>query len=170
MIVRLTQRRVTECKDMNQQTTQCPSCIRSGSTGAYDWSGEKYTNLGEQSWQQLTSTGADVPKRGDVEVVLHSSRVWTKRGAGVQHSCTRKHQTSQTRHDYRRTLRPNQTPDSVGALISSHPGDEVTPVGPGRTSTVHGCLVRKEGCGWQTTKPRRTHAAVSEKHLHSRAW
>ena len=44
----------------------------------------------------------------------------------------------------------------VGALVSSHPGDEVTPVGPGRTSTVHRCLVRQEGRGWPTTKPLRT--------------
>ena len=35
----------------------------------------------------------------------------------------------------------------VGALISSHPGDEVTPVGPDRTSTAHGCPSRWEGCG-----------------------
>ena len=49
----------------------------------------------------------------------------------------------------------DQTPQGW-ALISSHPGDEVTPLGPGRTSTVHGCLVRQEGCGWPTTKPLRT--------------
>ena len=24
-------------------------------------------------------------------------------------------------------------------------------MGPGRTSTVHGCLVRQEGCGWPET-------------------
>ena len=71
---------------------------------------EENTNRGESSWQQLKSTGADVPRRGDVEVVLHSSRVWTKRGPVVQHSCTRKHLTSQPHHDYRRTLRPNHTP------------------------------------------------------------
>ena len=57
------------------------------------------------SWQQLKSTGADVPRRGDVEVVLHSLRVCTKRCAEVHHSCTRKHQNSQP-HDNRRTFNP----------------------------------------------------------------
>ena len=118
MTVRLTQRRVTGFKDMNKQTAQCPSCIRSDRgencilchwSVRLEWR-EGKTNRGEQSWQQLLSAGVDVPKRGDVEVGLHSSRVWTKRRAGVQRSCTRKHQTLQACHDYRRTLRPNQTP------------------------------------------------------------
>ena len=74
----------------------------------------------------------------------------------VQHSSTRKQQTSQAHHDYRRALRSQPNTNRVGALISSHPGDEVTPVSPGRTSTVHRCLVRQEGCGWPTTKPLRT--------------
>ena len=33
-------------------------------------------------------------------------------------------------------------------------------MGPGRTSTVHGCLVRQEGCGWPetTTSDKKTTA------------
>ena len=38
----------------------------------------------------------------------------------------------------RRSKRHNHTPTRVGALISSHLGDEVTPVDPGRTSSAHG--------------------------------
>ena len=71
--------------------------------------------------------------------------------------------TSSPRLPTNTSTQPNT--DRVGALISSHPGDEVTPVGPGKTSTVHGCLVRQEGYGW----PQQNHAAVSEKHLHPRA-
>ena len=39
----------------------------------------------------------------------------------------------------------------VGALVWSHSGDWIKPVGPSRTSTIHGCLVRQEGCGWPDT-------------------
>ena len=41
--------------------------------------------------------------------------------------------------------------NGVGALVWSHSGDWIKPVGPSRTSTVHGCLVRQEGCGWPDT-------------------
>ena len=40
------------------------------------------------------------------------------------------------------------THNRVGALIQSHLGDWITNVGPGRTSTVHGCPSRWGGCGW----------------------
>ena len=39
----------------------------------------------------------------------------------------------------------------VGALVQSHPGDWITPVGPGRTSTVQRCPSRWEGSGWPET-------------------
>ena len=156
MIVRLTQKRVTGFNDMNKQTAQCPSCIRSDRgenrilchwSVRLEWR-EGNTNRGEWSWQQLLSIGEDVPRRGDVVVVLHSSRVWTKWGAGVQRLVYKKTPdfTSSPRLPTNTSTQPNT--NRVGALISSHPGDEVTPVGPGRTSTVHGCLVRQEGCGW----------------------
>ena len=105
----------------------------------------------EKKWQQLTSTGADVPRRGDVEVVLHLSRVWTKRCGSTLVYKTTPDLTRSSRLPTNTSAQPNT--NRVGALISSHPGNEVTPVGPGRTSTAHGCLVRQEGCGWPTTKP-----------------
>ena len=39
----------------------------------------------------------------------------------------------------------------VGALAHHHPGWCVTRVGPGRTPTVHPCLVRQGGRGWLYT-------------------
>ena len=51
--------------------------------------------------------------------------------------------------------------NKVSAFVQSHPGDQITPVGPGRTSTVHGCPSRWASCGWpkppqQIRKPLRT--------------
>ena len=52
----------------------------------------------------------------------------------------------------------------VGALIWSHPKDQITPVGPGRTSTIHGCLVRQRGCGWPdfTTDDKRQNETTAQ--------
>ena len=56
----------------------------------------------------------------------------------------------------------------LDALISFHPGDEDTSVGPDRTSTVHGCLTRQEDCG--NLQPNDSvQVAESEKDIHSRA-
>ena len=48
--------------------------------------------------------------------------------------------TTTPQHDTAPTAR-------VGALMSHHPGCDITPVGPSRTSTVHGCPPRWEGRG-----------------------
>ena len=44
----------------------------------------------------------------------------------------------------------------VGALSRCHPGHRDTPVGPGRTPTVHRCP-KGEGCGWPKHKLNTTH-------------
>ena len=44
----------------------------------------------------------------------------------------------------------------VGALIWSHPGDWITPVGPGRTPTVHWPSLRREALGWLNLTSTRT--------------
>ena len=102
--------------------------------GACDWSGERNTN---QPCLQMSSTGADVSKRRDVEVVPHSPSVRTKRSAGVQHLCTRKHVTSPRLQTSTTTLM--QALRRVGALMTSSPWMSHHTRGSGRTSTIHGC-------------------------------
>ena len=55
------------------------------------------------------------------------------------------HQTTPARHH---SDHANRDAHRVGALAHHHPGWCVTRVGPGRTPTVHPCLVRQGGRGW----------------------
>ena len=49
--------------------------------------------------------------------------------------------------------------------MSHHPGSGITPVGPGRAFTVHGCPPRWEGCGWLVNS---RHDDTEESTTHSR--
>ena len=66
------------------------------------------TSSSSESTSQDSSSSSPAAERRDEP----APRNWSD-SAGVQHSCTRKHTTSQARHDYRRTLRPNQTPTGL---------------------------------------------------------
>ena len=72
-----------------------------------------------------------------------------KRGVGIQTQMYENSTTPRRPHNTRHETQPHN--NRVGALVWSHPGDWFTPVGPGRTSTVHGCPSRWEGCGWPET-------------------
>ena len=54
-------------------------------------------------------------------------------------------------HDHHTTLRLNPTRQRVGSLPQGHPGLWGTPVGPGRTPTVHRCPKGKAVGGPQQT-------------------
>ena len=62
------------------------------------------------------------------------------------------------------TSRTRGTSTTTGLALWSHPGDLITPVGPSRTSTVHGCLVRQGGRGWHdsTTDDKRQNETTAQ--------
>ena len=66
-----------------------------------------------------------------------------KRSVGIQTQMYVNSTTPRRLHNTRHETQPHN--NRVGALVQSHPGDWITPVGPGRTSTAHGCPSRWEG-------------------------
>ena len=80
-----------------------------------------------------------------------------RKGVGIQTLMYESSTSPPRPHNTRHETQPHN--NRVGALVQSHPGDQITPVGPGRASTLHGCLVRQEGCGCPdttTTNKKRT--------------
>ena len=98
--------------------------------------------------------------------------------------------SSYTRHgfgrsvvlDFNTRVQENTRPHNFTATTDAHfnqtthqqawrsdPGDEVTPLGPGRTSTVYGAWFARDAVDGPQPN-HRAHAAVSETHLHSRGW
>ena len=81
-----------------------------------------------------------------------------KRGVGMQ-TLTYESSTTTSQH----ATRDPTTQQQGWRCGPVSPGDWITPMGPGRTSTVHGCLVRQGGCGWpETTTTTKTTTARSD--------
>ena len=91
-----------------------------------------------------------------------TSRFFT-RNDGIQTQMYKNSTTPRRPHNTRHETQPHN--NRFGALVQSHPGDWITPVGPGRTSTVHGCPSRWGGWGWPetTTTTKKTTAHSNKK-------
>ena len=95
------------------------------------------------AWDRLASAGRMLTILGFLQAFSIASK-------GVSHDFDYDHE-----HDHHTTTRFNPTRQRVGSLPQCHPGLWGTPVGPGRTPTVHQCPEGKAVGGHNLCHDRR---------------
>ena len=101
---------------------------------------------GVPMWTRCMSTSVDPRSRPARDTTV------PKRSVGIQTLMYESSTSPRSPH--------NHTTTGLALWSSLTLGDQITPVGPGKTFTVNGCPSRWEGCGWPetTTSDKKTTA------------